>query len=164
MPAGATPTRFKQLMRRSRRDWGASKAIVGILRADSRAAQALERALAEVDLTLPQFNVLMVLAASPSASLPLFELNAQLVSTPPNTTWLTNRMQARGFVTKRRDVGDRRVVLLQLTELGWEALGVAAPVVFAAEKDLLSRFDVAEIAALGDLLARFAEARQVEAG
>src|SRR5688572_12665909 len=100
------PKRFKQLMERSKRDWGASKVVVGILRADSKAAQAIERALSEVGLTLPQFNVLMVLAASPSGSLPLFELNAQLVSTPPNTTWLTNRMQESGLVTKSRDADD----------------------------------------------------------
>jgi DNA-binding MarR family transcriptional regulator len=150
-------------MRRSKRDWGASKAIVGILRADSLAAQALERALADVDLTLPQFNVLMVLAAAPSASLPLFELNAQLVSTPPNTTWLTNRMKERGLLTKERDEGDRRVVFLELTEAGWEALGVAAPVVFAAEKELLSGFDPDEVAAIGKLLTRLAERRRMEA-
>ena len=146
--------RFKQLMRRSRRNWGASKAIVGILRADSRAAQTLERALAEVDLTLPQFNVLMVLGASPTASLPLFELNSQLVSTPPNTTWLTNRMEERGFVTKRRDKDDRRVVMLALTEDGWDALEDAAPVVFAAEKELLAGFNAEEITQLGGLLTR----------
>lgn len=144
-------------MRRSRRNWNASKAIVGVLRADSRASQALERALAEVDLTLPQFNVLMVLAAAPRASVPLFELNAQLVSTPPNTTWLTNRMKERGLVTKRRDESDRRVVLLELTERGWEALGVAAPLVFAAEKELLSGLDSEEVRTLGDLVTRLAE-------
>jgi len=96
----------------------------------------------------------MVLAASPIASLPLFELNAQLVSTPPNTTWLTNRMEERGLVTKRRDQGDRRVVLLELTESGWRTLGVAAPVVFAAERGLLSRFNAEEITTLGNLLTR----------
>ena len=159
MATGPAPRRFKELMRRSRRDWSASKAIVGILRADSRAAQTLERALSRVDLTLPQFNVLMVLAASPRASLPLFELNAQLVSTPPNTTWLTNRMEERGFVTKRRDETDRRIVHLELRESGWKALGAAAPVVFAAEKELLSGFDPDEIAGLGELVTRFADAR-----
>lgn len=157
MATDPAPARFKKLMRLSRRNWNASKAVVGVLRADSRASQALERALAEVDLTLPQFNVLMVLAAAPGASVPLFELNAQLVSTPPNTTWLTNRMEERGLVTKRRDESDRRVVRLELSERGWEALGVAAPVVFAAEKELLSGFDPEEITTLGDLVTRLAE-------
>lgn len=148
------PQRFKALMDRSRRDWAASKVVVGILRADSKAAQAIERALAEVDLTLPQFNVLMVLAASDSGSLPLFELNAQLVSTPPNTTWLTNRMQEKGLVTKTRDAHDGRVVLLGLAGRGWDVLGRAAPLVFDAEKELLRGFSRKELATLGDLLGR----------
>ena len=148
------PKRFKELMRRSRRDWDASRVVVGILRADSKAAQAIERGLAEVGMTLPQFNVLMVLAASPSGSLPLFELNAQLVSTPPNTTWLTNRMKELGLVTKKRDADDGRVVLLELTEAGWRALGDAAPLVFDTEKELLSGLTSSEMATLGDLLTR----------
>ena len=154
MAEGHGPERFKDLMRRAKRDWVASKVVVGILRADSKAAQAIERALAEVGLTLPQFNILMVLAASASGSLALFELNAQLVSTPPNTTWLTNRMQERGLVVKERDAEDGRVVLLKLTEFGWDALASAAPLVFDAEKELLSRFTRREMNTLGDLLTR----------
>ena len=141
-------------MQRSERDWSASKVVVGVLRADSLAAQAIERALAEVGLTLPQFNVLMVLSASSSGSLPLFELNAQLVSTPPNTTWLTTRMQERGLVIKTRDPSDGRVVLLELTEAGWAVLGDAAPLVFATEKELLEGLTRSELAILGDLLNR----------
>lgn len=148
------PKRFRQLMQRSERDWSASKVVVGVLRADSLAAQAIERALAEVGLTLPQFNVLMVLSASSSGSLPLFELNAQLVSTPPNTTWLTTRMQERGLVIKTRDPSDGRVVLLELTEAGWAVLGDAAPLVFATEKELLEGLTRSELAILGDLLNR----------
>src|SRR5687768_1547237 len=116
-----------ELMHRSERDWTASKAIVGMLRADSKAAQAIERALAVADLTLPQFNLLMVLAASPTGRLPIFELNAQLVSTPPNTSWLTDRMQERGLVRKSRSPEDGRVVVLTLTEKGWRTLAKAAP-------------------------------------
>ena len=142
-------------MRHSRRDWGASKAIVGILRADSKAAQALERALGEADLTLPQFNILMVLAASPGGRLPTFELNAQLVSTPPNTSWLSDRMQERGFVRKARSPEDGRVVIMSLTEKGWKTLGKAAPLVFDAERELVSGFSRDELRTLGELLSRF---------
>ena len=147
--------RFKELMKRSKRDWAASKVVVGILRADSKAAQAIERGLTDVGLTLPQFNTLMVLAASPSGALPLYELNAQLVSTPPNTTWLTSRMQERGLVTKTRDPDDGRVVLLELTEKGWNALRDAAPLVFETERELLAGLSRAEVRTLGDLLSRF---------
>lgn len=155
MATDPTPARFTELMRRSDRDWAASKAIVGILRADSKAAQGLERALGGADLSLPQFNVLMVLAASPGAKLPIFELNAQLVSTPPNTSWLTERMQERGLVRKSRSPDDGRVVLLALTQKGWRALGKAAPLVFDTERELLKGFTRSELKTLGELLGRF---------
>lgn len=147
--------RFKDLMAQADRDWDTSRAVVSLLRADSKAAQALERALAEADLSLPQFNVLMVLASSPEARLPIFELNAHLVSTPPNTSWLSNRMQERGFIRKSRSPDDGRVVLLELTEKGWRALGKAAPLVFDTERQLLTGFTRSELKMIGDLLARF---------
>ena len=148
------PHRFETLMERSNRDWAASRAIVGILRADSKAAQALERALGEAGLTLPQFNVLMVLAASPEGRLPIYELNAQLVSTPPNTSWLSDRMQERGVVRKSRSPDDGRVVVMTLTAKGWAILATAAPLVFDAERELLSGFTRAELRTLGALLSR----------
>ena len=149
------PKRYKDLMAGSGRDWDASRVVVSLLRADSRAAQALERALSEANLSLPQFNVLMVLASSPEARMPTFELNAHLVSTPPNTSWLSDRMQEGGLVKKSRSPDDGRVVILELTEKGWKALGKAAPLVFDTERELLSRFSRSELRTLGELLTRF---------
>lgn len=146
--------RFKELMREADRDRAASRVVVSILRADSKASQALERALAAAGLSLPQFNVLMVLAASKAGALPIFELNAQLVTSPPNMSWISNRMEERGLVRKRRDVSDGRVVIIELTEKGWTTLGRAAPLVFAAEKELVADFSRAELKRLGDLLSR----------
>lgn len=142
-------------MARSERDWDASRAVVSLLRADSKAAQAIERALGQAGLSLPQFNVLIVLASSPEARMPIFELNAQLVSTPPNTSWLSDRMQQRGLVKKSRSPDDGRVVILELTEKGWDALGKVAPLVFETERSLLSGFSRAELRTLGELLTRF---------
>lgn len=142
-------------MAQSQRDWDASRVVVSMLRADSKAAQTLERELGKADLSLPQFNVLMVLASSPEARMPVFELNAQLVSTPPNTSWLSDRMQERGLVKKSRSPDDGRVVILQLTEKGWRALGKAAPLVFDTERELLRRFSRTELRTLGELLTRF---------
>jgi DNA-binding MarR family transcriptional regulator len=129
-----------------------SRAAVAILKADSRVTQILERALAEVGQTLPQFNVLMELAASSEGALPLYELNSRLISTPPNTSWLSKRMEEAGLVTKDRDVSDSRVVVLKLTERGWATLGDAAPLVFQAEKDLFGTYSRNELRFLADLL------------
>lgn len=150
----ALPERFRGLARRSRRNQDASRATVSVLRAASRVSQTLEPALARADLTVPQFNILMELAAEPAHALPLYELNARLISTPPSTSWLTNRMQDAGLVTKAKDPQDARVVILSLTEAGWEALERALPLVSTAERELLTGFSVQELQALAVLLQR----------
>ena len=149
----AMPKRFQDLMRRASRDWDASRVAVSILKADSKVAQRLERALADAGLTLPQFNLLMELAASPDATLPLYEINARLISTPPNTSWLCTRMEQSRLVTRRRDKSDARVVMVALTEKGWAALATATPLVFEAEKELLDGYSRAELRSLAKLLA-----------
>jgi MarR family transcriptional regulator, organic hydroperoxide resistance regulator len=148
----AEAERFTEMMRRAKRNKNASRTAVAILRADSKVSQVLERALAEGGLTLPQFNVLMELASSSDGELPLYELNSRLISTPPNTSWLSRRMQDAGLVTKSRDTQDCRVVQLTLTEKGWHVLEQAAPLVFEAEKQLLGGYSNQELCALADLL------------
>lgn len=149
-----TPQRFAALMERARRDWDASRVAVAILKADSRVGQAVERALAVAGLTLPQFNVLMELASTPAGALPLYELNARLISTPPNTSWLASKMEGAGLVTKARDTSDARVVVLSITGGGWAALDEAAPHVFSAERQLLAGFTREDLRVVADLLAR----------
>jgi DNA-binding MarR family transcriptional regulator len=144
--------RFRELMRRARRDRDASRAAVAIRRADSRVRQTLERALAEAGVSLPQFNVLMELGVSPNANLPLYEINARLISTPPNTSWLCSRMEDRGLLRRRRDTEDARVVVVELTEKGWAELGKAAPLVFQAEQELFGGYSKAELRSLAALL------------
>lgn len=152
------PPRFRELARRSRRDRDASRAAVTILKADSRVSQAIERALGEADLTLPQFNVLMELAATPGAALPLYELNARLIATPPSTSWLSSRMEQRGLATKTRDDRDARVVILSMTEAGWAALERAMPLVVEAERQVMASYSVDELRTVADLLCRLTTA------
>ena len=150
----ALSPRFRDLMRRAGRDQDASRVAVSILKADSRVAQSLERSLAGADMTLPQFNVLMELAASPDAALPLYEINSRLISTPPNTSWLCSRLEERGLVTRRRHPDDARVVLVELTDKGWSGLAKAAPIVFQAEKELLQGYSKTEMRSLAAMLDR----------
>lgn len=148
------PARFREMTARARRDRVASAAAVAILRADSKVGRALERALATVGLTLPQFNVLMELASTAGGALPLHQLNSRLISTPPNTSWLSTKMEQAGLVTKGRDDRDARVVVMAITEAGWAALEEAAPLVFDAEHRLLGAYTRDELRTLGNLLGR----------
>ena len=153
----AEPRRFAELTRGAHRDREVSRAAVAILKADSRVGQALERALLAGGLTLPQFNVLMELAATDGGALPLYALNSRLINTPPNTSWLSNKMVDAGLVTKARDAKDSRVVILAITERGWTALAHAAPLVFSTERELLAHYTKQELRTLADLLGRLVE-------
>jgi DNA-binding MarR family transcriptional regulator len=51
------------------------------------------------------------------------DLAAQEGISQPGITLLVNRLQERGWVTREPDPGDRRVVLVRLTELGDEVFG-----------------------------------------
>jgi DNA-binding MarR family transcriptional regulator len=147
------------MARRARRNRNASAVAVAVLKADSRVAQTIERALAEAGLTLPQFNILMELAAVEGGALPLYELNRRLISTPPNTSWLSAKMETAGLVTKTRDSRDSRVVIMAITDQGWRMLEHAAPLVFTAEQRLLAEYSTDELRTLADLLGRLVEQR-----
>lgn len=146
------PGRLRDAARRAGRDRDASRAAISVLKASARVSQAIERALADVDLTRPQFNVLMELAASPQGVLAQHTMIDRLISTPSNLSWLTTRMSERGLLTKERDGDDGRVVVVGITEAGWAALEEAMPRVFAIEKELWHRHARSERRAVTDLL------------
>lgn len=150
---GRASKRFTQAERRAKRDRDASRAAVAVLKASSRLSQTIERALADVELTLPQFNVLIVLAGAPGGALPLHAVIEQLIGTPSNLSWLTTRMRERGLITKDRGQEDARVVVLTITEEGWAVLEQAMPSVFAAEKQLWRDHTRHDLRALAELLA-----------
>ncbi len=148
------PERFRQMTAAAGRNRDASRTAVEILRAASRVSRVIDAALSEADLTLPQFNILMELASTPDASLPLYEVNARLISSPPNTSWLTTKMEQAGLITKTRAHHDARVVELALTEDGWAALERAMPLVFSAEIDLLAGYTRDELRDVAWLLSK----------
>ncbi len=129
--------RFEAASAAAGRDLEVSRAALAVLKAGALVARELERALGDAALTLPQFNVLMALAASPAGTLPMHAVMDQMLTTPPNLSWLTSKMRDAGLVTKERDPANARVVLLSITASGWDAVERAMPAVFDTEKRLM---------------------------
>ena len=144
--------RFATLSRQAKRDLDASRAALSVMKVGARVAREIDRALAGAELTLPQFNVLMEIAASDAGMMPMHEVNARLVTTPPNLSWLTGRMRDADLITKERDRDDARVVQLAITETGWKALEQAMPLAFEVERRLLSKYSKAELRHITTLL------------
>jgi long-chain acyl-CoA synthetase len=78
-------------------------------------SKRVEVALAEVDLTLPQYRVLSILAEGSAAASGLAE---RLAVRRPSITALIDGLEARGLVDRRQEDADRRRVALRLTEAG----------------------------------------------
>lgn len=75
-----------------------------------------QRHLAELDLTLPQAQVLRVLRRN--GSVPTGHLAAELRISAPAVTQLTDRLIRKGLIERQTAVGDRRTVLVALSGKG----------------------------------------------
>lgn len=88
----------------------------------ARLARQLELALATVDLTLPQYRVLLLLGEGKEAASGLAE---KLAVSRPSVTGVVDGLVARGLVARHHDSEDRRRVGHDLTDPGRRVLGLA---------------------------------------
>jgi long-chain acyl-CoA synthetase len=126
-----------------------------------------EVALAEVDLTLPQYRVLSILAEGSAAASGLAE---RLAVRRPSITALIDGLEARGLVDRRQEDADRRRVALRLTEAGARVVAEADRTVDSYLASIAGRLpDKDEAMALrslelwGQALAQDRQARTAEA-
>ena len=94
----------------------------GHARAAARLGKVVEKAVGEVDLTLPQYRMLAHLAEGSSAA---SVLAGNLAVSRPSLTALADGLVARGLVTREACAGDRRRVDHVLTASGHESLAAA---------------------------------------
>lgn len=74
-------------------------------------------------LTEPQFNALRILRGAGPEGLPCNAIAERMITRVPDITRLVDRLERMGFAERRRDpAGDRRVVLVALTDSGRAAL------------------------------------------
>lgn len=98
------------------------EAICAAGRVAARLARQVERALADADLSMPQYRLLALLSEGSAVASALAE---RLVVTRPSVTALVDGLVERGFVRRRSAPGDRRRVVHALTPKGRRALGAA---------------------------------------
>jgi long-chain acyl-CoA synthetase len=91
-------------------------------------SKRVDFALTPMDLTLPQYRVLAVLAEGSAAASGLAD---RLAVRPSSITAVIDGLVAKGFVDRKHEEGDRRRVALRLTDEGTSALAEANVVVDA---------------------------------
>jgi DNA-binding MarR family transcriptional regulator len=88
---------------------------------------AIERDLAEHDLTLGDYQVFVYLSEAPDHAMRMCDLADMLQLSPSGLTRRLDGLVKAGFVTREASTDDRRVMLARLTSSGFEALEAAAP-------------------------------------
>jgi DNA-binding MarR family transcriptional regulator len=99
-----------------------TKVSTGAARAVARLAKQVEVAIGPLDLSLPQYRVLGLLADGSTAS---SVLARQLAVSPPSVTAVVDGLVGRGLVERRADPEDRRRLTLLLTREGTRLLAAA---------------------------------------
>ena len=85
-------------------------------------SKRVEVALGLLDLTLPQYRVLGILAEGSAASSGLAE---RLAVRPPSITAVIDGLVARGLVERKQEDSDRRRIALRLTDEGTRTIAEA---------------------------------------
>lgn len=111
-----------------------------------------------VDLTMPQWKVLMTLHAGEAAT--VGELAQALRVRLPTISGILDRLEAHGLVQRASDTRDRRVVRVQLTDSGTQLAGRLVRIGQQRFEEALAPLDEGELAIVVrafELLARSAE-------
>lgn len=103
------------------RTWSAEEEValrlwIALARCYSTFAKAVAGRVAEYGLTTPQFGILEALYHVGPMS--LGELADKLLVTGGNVTYVMDRLEEQGLVSRERSTDDRRVVEAHLTEEG----------------------------------------------
>ncbi|MGH7520034.1 MAG: MarR family winged helix-turn-helix transcriptional regulator [Gemmatimonadales bacterium] len=98
-------------------------AISVILRAADRLRRRYAPLLAPHGVTLQQYNVLRILRGAGPAGLPTLTLVDRMIEQAPGITRLLGRLVRRGWVIRRRDGRDQRIVVCRITAAGRRLLG-----------------------------------------
>jgi long-chain acyl-CoA synthetase len=85
-------------------------------------AKRVEFALAQVDLTLPQYRVLGILFEGSAAA---SGLAGRLAVRPSSVTAIIDGLVARGLVDRKHEEDDRRRIALRLTDEGARTIAAA---------------------------------------
>lgn len=115
---------------------------------------AIEHDLAEHDLTLGDYQVLVYLSETDGRSMRMCDLADRLQLSPSGLTRRLDGLVKAGYVVREPSTDDRRVMLGSLTTAGLAKLRAAAPDhVDSVRRHIFDRLDDDQVAAMASIFA-----------
>ncbi|MGB0112309.1 MAG: MarR family transcriptional regulator [Ilumatobacteraceae bacterium] len=113
---------------------------------------ALERDLAEHDMTLGDYQVLVYLSEADDRSMRMCDLASLLQLSPSGLTRRLDGLVKTGYVSRAASTEDRRVMNATLTDAGAEALSATAPFhVASVRRHVFDHLDADQVDALASI-------------
>lgn len=104
------------------------EALLAVMKTADVVRRQIASLLESHGVTMQQYNVLRILRGAGENGLPTLAIGQRLIEQTPGVTRLVDRMEARGWVCRRRCTNDRRVVYACVTEEGLGLLATLDPV------------------------------------
>jgi len=127
------------------------EASLNILRTNDQIQIRLSRLFREHELTSSQYNVLRILRGE-GKPLPILEIASRTITVVPGITGLIDRLEQAGLVTRKRCSEDRRVIFVELTALGGEAVARLDQPVKDLQQQVMGGLSAPELRELNRLL------------
>jgi len=102
----------------ARFDCGVIEATLTLLRASAKLQNKISEDMARYGLSMPRFDVLMLLKHAPAQRLALSEIGEHLRVSPANVTKLVDALERDALVARTPHQSDRRITLAELTDHG----------------------------------------------
>jgi MarR family transcriptional regulator, organic hydroperoxide resistance regulator len=128
-------------------------AVLALQRAVHATLQVLAADLVDLDLTASELNALANLADGRSRT--VSQLGVAVGVRPTTLTSVLDRLERRGHVTRRVHPGDRRAVLIELTDSGRVTAATIRQAVASIERRALGDLPAESVAALRSALDAF---------
>ena len=131
------------------------RTMFGLFSAYHAAIALLSRRMARESLSVPGFNVLMILAHGDFRrdGCPMHRLGDLLLVSRANVTGLVDSLERKGFVQRKVNPRDRRSKLIRITPAGAERLAGLLPDHFRTLKQVVEALPPDELEQLWRLLA-----------
>ncbi len=91
---------------------------VALLLTSERLREYINRLCHSFDITVQQYNMLRILCGSYPRALSCSEINSRMIQRSPDITRMLSRLELQGYVMRKKDERDNRVVLTEISSDG----------------------------------------------
>ncbi len=130
------------------------EALLNVIVASSHLRGQLEGVFADTGITMPQYNVLRILAGAYPEGYPRGEIARRMLDRAPDLTRMIDRLIRHGYVQRSRSGDDARQSIARITAKGRRQLAGLHGRVSAVTRQLEKRLSAREARALSRLCER----------